>query len=60
MTVLHEMLHVEKPEHTGHGWQFDQRMLRLAPGWGTFDGNAGKCGIIINTKGVPDDQSSYD
>lgn len=38
MTVLHEMLHVEKPEHTGHGWQFDQRMLRLAQA-GAFDGN---------------------
>ena len=38
MTVLHEMLHVERPELLGHKWQFDRRMLRLAK-LGAFDGN---------------------
>ena len=37
MVVLHEMLHVEKPQHKGHGWQFDKRMLRLAK-MGAFGG----------------------
>jgi hypothetical protein len=37
MTVLHEMLHVEKPAHKGHDWRFDKRMLRLAKA-GAFDG----------------------
>ena len=37
MTVLHEMLHVEKPLHCGHDWRFDKRMLRLAKA-GAFDG----------------------
>lgn len=35
-TVLHEMLHVEKPEYRGHGWRFNKRMLRLAK-QGAFD-----------------------
>lgn len=37
MTLLHEMLHVEKPTRVGHGWRFDKRMLRLAQA-GAFDG----------------------
>jgi hypothetical protein len=37
MTVLHEMLHVEKPSYKGHGHRFDKRMLRLAKA-GAFDG----------------------
>jgi hypothetical protein len=37
LTVLHEMLHVEKPQHKGHDWRFDKRMLRLAKA-GAFDG----------------------
>ena len=37
MIVLHEMQHVEKPSHMGHGWRFDKRMLRLAKA-GAFDG----------------------
>lgn len=37
LTVLHEMLHVEKPSHKGHDWRFDRRMLRLAK-MGAMDG----------------------
>lgn len=37
MTMLHEMLHVEKPTLIGHDWRFDRRMLRLAK-LGAFDG----------------------
>lgn len=37
MVVMHEMQHVEKPSHEGHGWRFDKRMLRLAKA-GAFDG----------------------
>lgn len=37
MVVLHEMLHIEKPHHKGHGWRFDRRMLRLAKA-GAFSG----------------------
>jgi hypothetical protein len=37
MTVMHEMLHVEKPSYKGHDWRFDRRMLCLAK-QGAFDG----------------------
>jgi hypothetical protein len=39
LTVLHEMLHVEKPkdDHKKNDWRFDRRMLRLAQ-QGAFDG----------------------
>jgi predicted metal-dependent hydrolase len=37
MVVMHEMLHVEKASHEGHGWRFDKRMLRLAKA-GAFNG----------------------
>ena len=36
-TVLHEMVHVERPQWKGHDWRFDRRMLRLAK-LGAFDG----------------------
>jgi hypothetical protein len=37
MVVMHEMKHVEKPSHEGHGWRFDKRMLSLAKA-GAFNG----------------------
>ena len=37
MTLLHEMVHVEKPRYKGHGWRFDRRMKKLAQD-GAFDG----------------------
>jgi hypothetical protein len=37
MVVLHEMQHVEKPSHEGHGWQFDRRMLHIVK-QGAFNG----------------------
>jgi len=36
-TLLHEMVHVEKPQWQGHGYHFDRRMLKLAKA-GAFNG----------------------
>jgi hypothetical protein len=37
MTVMHEMMHVQKPSWLGHDWRFDERMRSIV-NMGAFDG----------------------